>query len=843
MPTLDNALPIIATLPALRAALTEHNTVLLQAPPGAGKSTVTPTALLDAPWLEGSRIIMLEPRRLAARAVAERMASLRRERVGETVGYRVRFEQRVGPKTRVEVVTEGILTRRLQQDTALEGVGLIIFDEFHERSLQADLALALCRDIQHALREDLRILIMSATLDSAALLSALGPTPVVTAEGRQFPVEHIYALRDPFGALPAVVADGVARALNETHGDVLAFLPGAAEIQRAQQMLACTHPDVLFLPLYGDLNLDAQQAAIVPDPEGRRKVVLATSVAETSLTIDGVRTVVDSGFARVPRFDARSGLTRLETVRVTRDSADQRAGRAGRQAPGRCYRLWSEDTQRKLLAVRKPEILEADLAGLRLELAQWGARDATALRWVTNPPPGALRQASELLEQLGALRDGMLTPHGRALQRWPTHPRLAHLLETAHPRERLLAADVAALLDERDPFPRDAGTDLSARVDALRAWRDTGRARDGADSRLLSRIDRIAAQWLAEYGLGSADRRGGSARVDPYDVGRLVSRAYPERIAQRRGAGERYKLANGRGATLPPADALAASEWLAIAQLDGGSALQPAEGRVYLAAPLSLDDLAARIVSVDVVTWDARQGALIAEHQRKIDALVVSSKRLTAADNRAVSVSRAAALCAAVREEGLELLDWPAAARQFQARVCSLRAWNGADWPDLSDAALLAALDSWLPAWLDGVSRRPDFKRIDMHSVLQSMLPFGQQQMLAQLAPTHVDVPSGNALRIEYALDGAPPVLAVKLQEMFGLADTPVINQGKTRLLLHLLSPARRPIQVTQDLRSFWHNTYPEVRKELRARYVKHPWPEDPWNATPTSRTVKGSRR
>ena len=831
---MNESLPIYDALPALKATLRTATTVVLQAPPGAGKSTVLPLELLSEHWLAGRRIVMLEPRRLAARSVAARMAHVHGDALGRTVGYRVRFENNVSAQTRIEVVTEGILTRRLQGDPGLDGVGLVIFDEFHERSLHADLALALCREAQSALRDDLRILIMSATLDGDALSITLDRAPVIRTSGRQFPVDVRFALRDPEGPLPMIVADGVSRALAEQSGDVLAFLPGVAEIQRAQAALEERHPDVVLRVLYGDLSLDAQQAAIMPDAQARRKVVLATSIAETSLTIEGIRVVVDSGYARVPRFDAGSGLTRLETARITIDSADQRAGRAGRLAPGTCYRLWSATTHGRLNALRKPEIADADLTPLRLELAQWGVRTVTDLKWVTAPPVGSVRQAEQLLETLGAMRGATLTPRGRDMAEWPTHPRLAHLLIEARDHNAAsacLAADVAALLDERDPLPRHAGADLTLRVEALRHWRQTGRSLYAADVRGLARIEQTAAQWRQRLNV-----RLDNAHPDAHQIGWLVSLAYPDRIAQARSArGDgRYKLSGGRGVRLSETDPLLQTPLLAVAHLDAGGD----EGRVHLAAPLHEDELETLAVESDVVGWDARQGVLVAQRERRVGELVLSSKPISALP----AAEKLATLCQVLRAEGLSVLAWNETTQQWRARAQSMHLWRGDDWPELSDPALLATLETWLGPWLDKVNRRDDFARAPLLDALRSQLTHRQLTQLDALAPTHVTVPSGSQIKLDYAPDGAPPVLAVKLQEMFGLADTPLINDGRTKVTLHLLSPAQRPIQVTQDLRSFWTNTYPTVRKELRGRYNKHPWPEDPWSAPPTRKTVRASK-
>lgn len=821
------ALPIHTHLPALRAALKEQPIVILQAPPGAGKSTVVPLELLHEPWLRGQKIVMLEPRRLAARAVAARMAAQLGEALGQTVGYRVRFESQVSPQTRLEVLTEGILTRWLQRDPGLEGIGLVIFDEFHERSLESDLALALVRQVQALLREDLRLLLMSATLEAKGLSAALGGAPVLQAEGRQYPVELHYLPKDPEGPLPGTVAAGISRALSEARGDVLAFLPGVGEIARTQAILAERHPEVLIRPLYGDLPLEAQQAALLPDPQ-RRKVVLATSIAETSLTIEGIGVVVDSGLARAARFDPGSGLPRLETVRVTRDAADQRAGRAGRLGPGVAYRLWSEPTQRGLLAQRPPEILEADLTPLLLTLAAWGIREVNELSWITPPPPGAIRQAQALLQTLGALEGGGLSPRGEQMLEWPTHPRIAHLLlESRSLGLQALAADVAALLEERDPLPRAAGADLDLRVQALRQWRAGQRGEAGG----LKRLERLAQEWRRRLGT-DVDNRA----PDPYATGLLLAQAYPDRVAQlREGSRTRYRLSGGRGVRLSEEDPLAGSGWLVAAHLDAGNE----EGRVFLAAPVHPEELKPLAQTVEAVGWDAKAGALIARQELRLGQVLLESQPL----QHLSEARRVAILLEVVRSEGLELLPWSEALRQWQARVLSLRSWRPQEgWPEVSDAGLLEGLEAWLGPWLGGISRREGFQRLDLGPILTGLLSWEQQRRLDELAPTHLEVPSGSRIRLTYSPEGSPPVLAVKLQELFGLADTPRVNAGRTPVMLHLLSPAQRPIQITQDLRSFWQNTYPEVRKELRGRYNKHPWPENPWSAEPTRKTHRRGR-
>ncbi|RDI95256.1 ATP-dependent helicase HrpB [Meiothermus sp. QL-1] len=813
---MEKALPIYQVLPAIRAHLARAHTLVLQAPPGAGKSTALPLALLEEAWLEGRQIWMLEPRRLAAKSIAARMSALLGEEVGRTVGYQVRFERREGPSTRILVLTEGLFVRRLQHDPELRGVGLVIFDEFHERSLEADLGLLLCREVQAALREDLRILLMSATLEAEGLARFLR-APVVRAEGRQYPVEVRHLPKDPEGPLSEVVAAAVGRILREESGDVLVFLPGAAEIARVGRQLAEQHPGLKIAPLHGELPLAAQQAAILPDPQ-RRRVVLSTSIAETSLTIEDIRVVVDGGYTRRPRFDPRTGLTRLVTERVTRDVAEQRAGRAGRLGPGVCYRLYSLATLAHLRPERSPEILEADLAPLLLELRQWGVQDPLALDWLTPPPQGALRQAEELLEALGALASGRLTERGRRLLAWPTHPRLAHLLEEGRALGLgALAADLAALLEERDPW-REAGADLTLRLEALQRWR--AGQNPGADEALLGRIERLSRRWRAQLGVAPL-----KDPPDPLAVGRLLALAYPDRLAVLRpGERLRYRLVSGRGVRLSPNDPLAGAPWLAVAHLDAGVE----EGRIFLAAPLEPEALLPLARTVEVVEWDEQRG-VVAERQQRVGELVLFREALEPSLEQ-----KGPLLCRVVRQKGLALLPWTEALRQWQARVESLRHWRPLEaWPNLSEAHLLETLEDWLLPWLSPVSRREDFARLPLEELLRGLVPWPLSERLEALAPTRLQVPSGARVRLTYFPDGRPPVLAVRIQELFGLAETPRINEGRTPVMLHLLSPAGRPVQITQDLRSFWENTYPEVRKELRGRYPKHPWPEDPWQARP----------
>jgi ATP-dependent helicase HrpB len=829
-------LPIEEVLPELRDRLAASH-VVLQAPPGAGKTTLVPLALLDEPWLQGRTILMLEPRRLAARAAAARMADLLGERPGATVGYRIRFESQVTSRTRIEVLTEGILTRRLQSDPALEGVGLVIFDEFHERHLQTDLALALTLDAQRGLREDLHILIMSATLDAKPIATLLADAPIITSEGRQFPVEIRYLPRDPEGALSDITVAAVRRALQEAEGDVLVFLPGAGEIRRAEELLS---PEIAagtrVYPLYGDLSKEAQDRAIRPDAGGARKIVLSTPIAETSLTIDGVRIVVDSGYARVPRFDPNTSLTRLDTVRIAKAAADQRAGRAGRLAPGICYRLWSETTQRGLVPRTAPEILNADLASLALDLAQWGVRDPHALAWLNTPPAAAWAQAIDLLQRLDALdANGGITAAGRAIAGLPLHPRLAHMVRSGETLDRgALACDVAALLSERDILLRDhaqRSCDLTDRVDALIAFRARGRLgaqAHGAEAGACGRVEQAAAQWRRLVGAPSPARE-----ADANDIGLLLAFAYPDRLAEQRESGTpRYRLANGRGARLACEDHLIKHSLLVAANLDAGRA----EARIFLAAPVQAAalraHLATHIVSADRVAWDEQMQAVLACREERVGDVVLERRPSTDVDPAVV----AAAMLEGVRRLGLSALPWTADAREFQARVLALRHWFPNDgWPDLSDDALSVTIDEWLGPYVDGMTRRDHLARLDLLAILQARLDWSQRQRLDHEAPTHLVVPSGSRVRLHY-VPGESPVLAVKLQEMFGLADTPRIAAGRVPVTVHLLSPARRPIQVTQDLRGFWERTYPEVRKELKGRYPKHPWPDDPWAATPTAR-------
>jgi ATP-dependent helicase HrpB len=829
-------LPIDTVSASLRTVLARHPAAVVQAPPGAGKTTGVPLALLGEPWLKGQRIVMLEPRRLAARAAALRMAELLHEPVGQTVGYRVRMDSRVGPATRIEAVTEGVFTRMLQSDPGLSGVGLVIFDEYHERSLEADLALALCRDVQGVLNDALRLLVMSATLETERVAELLGRAPVLTCSGRSFPVETIYRGRRAEEAIEAAVAAAVCRMAAEGHGSILVFLPGAPEIRRVARRLHAAALDAAWqvTPLCGNLSFEMQKRAILPAPAGRHKIVLATAIAETSLTIEGIRVVIDSGLSRVPRFDVGSGLTRLVTLPVTRASADQRRGRAGRMMPGICVRLWSREQQAGLVPHTRPAILEADLAPLGLELALWGVRDAAALHWIDPPPSAALQQARALLTDLGALTsDGGITDHGRRMAELPLHPRLAHMLLMALSSGAGAAAcDLAALLSERDIIRFAPGTydaDLDLRLDVLARYRREGRlhtAVGSADREACRRVARVAEDLhrrLAVEVPAPGHRQ----------TGMLLAWAYPDRIARRRpGAVGRFLLSNGRGAFMDPGQPLAAADTLVAATLDGDRR----DARIFLAAVIAAEELhdrlGERMAWVERVDWDDARQAVIAERSLNLGALTFKREALSDVDPAALE----AAFIKGILRTGLDSLPWTTALRSWQARVMFLHRVMGADqgWPDVSDERLGETLREWLGPFLSGYTRLKELTSADLAAALKSLLPWPLPQQLDRLAPTHLVVPSGSRRPIDYT--GETPVLAVRLQEMFGARATPVIADGRQPLLIHLLSPAGRPTQITQDLPGFWKYGYPMVKKELKGRYPKHYWPEDPLAAAPTAR-------
>ncbi|HYC99526.1 ATP-dependent helicase HrpB [Brevundimonas sp.] len=800
-------LPIHAVLEPLKAALAAANAVVLAAPPGAGKTTVVPMALLNQAWLSGGKILVLEPRRLAARAAAERMASTLGETTGETVGYRTRLQSRIGPKTRIEVITEGVFTRMILDDPGLDGVGAVLFDEFHERSLDADLGLALARESQALLREDLRLLVMSATLDIAGVSKLLHDAPVIEAEGRMFPVATRHLGRNPVERFEDAMARAVMLALGEETGSVLAFLPGQGEIHRTAQRLTerLRDPAVDVVPLYGALDKAVQDRAIEPPAPGRRKVVLATSVAETSLTIEGVRVVIDGGLSRVPRFEPSSGLTRLATVRVSRSSAEQRRGRAGRTEPGVCYRLWDEEQTRGLVPHQRPEILEADLTAFALDLARWGARTTDGLALLDQPPAGAFAEARKVLGRLDALDEaGGLTDHGRRLTRIPLPPRLAHMVAVASDAgDAALGARIAAVLGEPGLGGNDP--DLRERLRGLERDRSQ-RARDAL---------KLADRWARSAGGG----QGGDA-----DPGALLAEAFPERVARARGKPGEMLLASGRGAFLDPTEPLAREPWLAVAELGGGDA----RDRIRLAAPLDPAALEGRIETEDRLTREP-SGRMVLRRLRRIGAIVVDEKIAGTPDRGQIT----AALKAEVERDGLKALRWGDRAAALRARLTFLHTLDDG-WPDVSDAGLAGQRETWLWPLLDGVQSIGAIPDGALEQGLRALIPWDRQRALDELAPARLDTPLGSAA-IDYAAAGGPRV-DIRVQELFGVTAHPTVGGGRVPLTLSLLSPARRPVQVTKDLPGFWTGSWAAVRADMRGRYPRHPWPEDPTKAEPTSR-------
>lgn len=814
-------LPVDAVLPAVAASLAANRPVVLQAPPGSGKTTRTAPFLLDAPWLRGRKILMLEPRRLAARAAAYYMARQRDEAVGQTVGYHIRLDRQAGPRTRIEILTEGLLTQRLLSDPELADTGLVIFDEFHERSLAADTGLALALDTRSALRPDLRIIVMSATLQPGPIASHLGGADIHTAEARLFPVETRLLGRLPAAPLPVYAADAVLRALYEESGSLLAFLPGEGEIRRTLDRLrdAGLPPGVSLHPLYGALPRDEQDAAVAPPPPGHRKVVLATSIAESSLTIEGVRVVIDSGWMRVPRFSPRYGMSRLETLRITRDRADQRRGRAGRLCPGVCYRLWDDATDQQLSPEALPEIFDADLAPTVLQSAEWGTAARDGLPWLTPPPDAAWRYATALLQELGALTPSppAITPRGRAMASIPVHPRLAHMIfEAAAAGCAQRACLLAAALTE-------AASDAALRHETD-ARRLLDRLTPNSHDAFARRAQELARRW--GHGYPPADR----ARLSE---GLLLAWAFPDRLARRRDAAGHYLLRSGRGATLDTAEPLARDEWLVAAELQDDTG----DAKIRLAAPLTRDEIdeafGEEYESRALISWDKRTESVQAVNRLCLGAIVIKEGGQAEPDPESLR----AALFEGIRQKGVAQLPWGKSSRALQERVCFLhRALPDAAWPDFSDAALLDSLDAWLGPYCDGVTRWAHVQALDLTSILLNRLDACgcSRRLLDELAPTHFPVPSGSNIQVRY--DQEAPYLAVRIQEVFGMTRTPKIAGGRVPVVMHLLSPAQRPVQVTRDLESFWATGYALVRKDLRGRYPKHYWPEDPREATPTRR-------
>lgn len=816
-------LPVKDVIPQVKKELTDSSTLIVKAPPGAGKSTLLPLALMNEPWLKGKKILMLEPRRLAAKTIANRMSDLLGEKVGESVGYRIRFESSISAQTKIEVLTEGILTRMIHDDNALEDVALVIFDEFHERSIHADVAMALCRETQAVLRPDLRILVMSATIDMPELSKMLN-SPIVESLGRQFPVEVNYAGDSDMRMLPELAARTIKMVIDKHEGDVLVFLPGQGEIKKCEEILRRTLSGIMIHPLYGQLPSNQQFAAIMPNKEGKRKVVLATNIAETSLTIEGVKVVIDSGFERTAKFNPGTGLSRLETIQIAKDSADQRAGRAGRLSAGVCYRMWTIATQSRLDEQSKPEIEQADLTSLVLDMAQWGIADAEELSWVTPPPKGNIAKAAKLLHELEALENDKITEHGKQLHRLPTHPRIAHMLIKAKEVDQLgLATDIAPLLEERDPLGAEVGIDINLRIEALRRYR-----KEKAGTKRLARIEKIASQYRRMFKMEIDN-----SIFDDYETGILLAYAYPERIAcARPGNNAQFQMANGQLAAAGHRDDLASEPWLAVAHVNDRQGV----GKIFMASPLNPKDLMPMVKTKEVITWNTKKGGLIASEDMRIGNIVLMSKPLQDADEGLVLN----AITDAIKKEGSSLLNWDEEVEQWQNRVLSLRKWCPEDgFPDVSTATLLQTNNVWLAPYLNNVNKPEDLKKINLKEVLQYSLEASLQQKLKALAPAKIEVPSGSIIKLNYQASGTDPILAVRLQECFGMTETPTVNNGKTNILMHLLSPGFKIVQITADIKSFWDNAYFDVRKDLRNQYKRHFWPEKPWE----EEAIKGSRK
>lgn len=844
--TNNNSLPASLIANGVNETLADNQSLVVTAPPGAGKSTLLPLTILTGLNNDGGKILMLEPRRLAARQIAERMAQMLGEEVGKTVGYRIRFENKVSKQTRIEVLTEGILTRMLVDDATLEGVSVVIFDEFHERSINSDLALALTRQAQEIIRPDLKIVVMSATIDASNICAAL-KAPLIESEGRMFPVEINYTTTETdrrnitstnntysSSSIASATASAIAKAHGEHEGDILAFLPGQGEIERCMELLGTSLSPTEVLPLYGNLPPEQQRRAIAPSRQGERKVVLATPIAETSITIEGVRVVVDSGLCRQVVFDSRTGLSHLETVRISHDMATQRMGRAGRVAEGTCYRLWTKASEHLMDEQRTAEIEDADLAPMILDIAAFGENDVETLPWLTMPPRANVLKAKNLLMQLGAIdENGNITQLGKRMSALPCHPRIARMiLATQHstfnpphstfnpPHSTSLACDIAALLEEKDPLADSDNTDLTLRISMLRS------ARERKQTGRWSRIAMIAAEY----------RRMGHANEDnsdpaPEEVGLLVAYAYPERIALSMNNVGGYRLASGDNVQLCSNDSLSAHKWLAVASLHS---LQGSMGRVFLAAPLNPEDLDENIVTKrENISWDAKQGCVTMQKERRIGKLIVDSKPIHNADKEQIIYI----ICEAMAKNGLSMLEWnDEQVQRLQRRVAQVAAWHRElNIPDISTKHLIANAKDWLPFYLDDgghvKSTVNELRRLNLAEILWNIIPYELQTEIDRLAPTHIKVPTGSHIRIDYRQGAEAPVLSVRLQECFGMEQTPCVNDGQQPVLMELLSPGFKPVQLTQDLASFWKGTYFEVRKELRRRYPKHYWPENPLEA------------
>ncbi len=829
---MTHSLPIYEIIPDLKRHFLTHNNAVLQAPPGAGKTTVVPLELLTEKWLKGKKIIMLEPRRLAARAAARRMAETLGEKVGQRVGYRVRMDNKVSPDTKIEVVTEGVLIRKLQSDPELSDVGLIIFDEFHERSIEADLGLALGLDIQEGLRDDLKILVMSATLDGKKVATLMGDVPLLTSEGRSFPVIHKYINIAPAARIEEETAAAILKALDSETGSILVFLPGAREIERTKKLLEqnLLSPDILLCPLYGMMPFSEQDRAIEKAPEGKRKIVLSTAIAETSLTIEGIRIVIDSGLQRYAAHDLRSGMTRLQTSKVSKASADQRAGRAGRLEEGVCYRLWSEASNRALVAHGEPEIARVDLTPLALDLALWGIKDAGTLKWLDVPDQNSLDKAKELLMSLEALDvEGRITDHGKMISKFPMHPRFAHMITKAKEQNLgMTALMVAALLEERDILrlgPDQRTVDLRLRIEALLHVRDgelKQAAKLGCNVGLAKNILRQVKIWAKRYSVRDNN-------VMPGKIGICLAIAFPDRIAAlRAGQAGSFILSGGRGAILPADDPIATERFLSVGHLD----LAGRDARIFLAAPIEQDEIeenfAAQIKEKEVIKWDPQSKTVKTERKRMLQQMPLSTQRLEKPDGEKVKSE----MIKGIKSSGIDILPWDKKSRMLRKRASLMEQ----EMPQFSDEILLNSLEDWLGPYLDNVNSLATLQKLDMYPILKNILSWEQQRQLDELVPTHITVPSGSNIAVDYESD--PPALSVKLQEMFGATETPAILGGKLKLSLHLLSPAQRPLQITKDLKGFWKSSYHDIKKEMKGRYPKHPWPDDPLEA-PATRKAK----